>query len=105
MSLPAHLIRSLAIFRAQPEQFYNRSPTERQFFLDQLMIWMNRLFEPDQAPIYYRLRALSLPISHLRQIEIRILRFVRNFVFTPDSNFDLPSNDDWFVYAQFRSLS
>lgn len=105
MSLPAHLVRSIASFRDQPALFYQRSSSERQFFLDQLMIWMDRLFEPDQAPVYYRLRALSLPFPILRRLEVQILRFVRNFIFSPDLIVNYPSNEDWFVYAHFRTLN
>ena len=100
-----HLSRTIERFRSNPELFYQRSPEERQFFLDQLMNWMNRLFSPNQPPISYRLTALSLSMFHQRQLEIRILRFVRNFVFRPSEELELPSTEDWFVYAQLRTFT
>ena len=105
MSLPNHLLRSIETFRSQPESFYHRSPTERQFFLDQLMTWMDRLFSPDQPPISYRLAALSLSIPQQRMLEIRILRFVRNFIFHPQVELHFPSSSDWFIYAHLRNIS
>ena len=104
MSLPAHLLRSIETFRRQPESFYRRSPIERQFFLDQLMNWMDRLFTPNQPPLSYRLAALSLSIPNQRALEIRILRFVRSFIFTPHLELQFPSSADWFTYAHLRQI-
>ena len=102
--VPAHLRRSIELFRVQPEIFYNRSPAERQFFLDQLMSWMDRLFIPDQPPIAYRLRALSMSTAEQRNLEIEILRYIRDFIFSPLPVIETPSSENWFVYAYLRQI-
>ena len=103
--VPAHLRRSIIAFRTQPLLFYNRTPVERQFFLDQLMNWLDRFFSPTQPPVAYQLRARSLTITEQRDLEIRILRYIREFIFSPDRIIPTPSSDDWFVYAFLRQLS
>ena len=105
MSIPVHLLRSIEAIRLRPEIFYLKSPTERQFFLDQLMNWMDRMFSPDQPPISYRLAALSLSIPQQRALEIRVLRFVRSFIFATNENPEMVSNSDWFIYAYLRQIS
>lgn len=101
---PIHLRRLIETFQFYPHMFYNRPPAERQFFLNQLMNWMDRLFSPNQPPMAYRLRAVTLSLPEQRRLEIEILRYVREFIFSPEPVIETPSSEDWFAYAYLRQL-
>ena len=100
---PVHIQRQIFRFRNDPPSFYSRSIPEKEFFMTRLSNWFDSQFQPPH-PSIIRLRALTMTHRERIDLEMKVLRFLRKYVFPDFPETAIPDSIDWFTYRFLITL-
>ena len=100
---PLHIQRTVDRFRNNPSEFFQRSPEDKAFFIEQISCWVDQQLHPPH-PNMIRVHALSMTLQEKIALETLALRFLRKLIFPDFPEVTPPDSWEWFTYRFFKSI-